>query len=171
MSILPSSGKFCRAAGGSQSSVRSTKTLQGKFLLPKSLGNSLSHPGGSVLPVLLLVGFSEPGLDEHPVMIIPCHCEQPAGNSWISFLGRSFPATQQHRALPLPWKSTGGPENSRNGLLSHSSPFPGGPGVLLVAERPRSSGCFPCALRNIPRAPAENQSWSFLCLAESSSPV
>lgn len=33
-----------------------------------------------MLPVLLLMDFSDPGLDKHPAMTIPCRSQQPAVN-------------------------------------------------------------------------------------------
>lgn len=94
--------------------TRFTKPLKGKFQLLRSPGRSLSHPGGSVLlPGLLLVDFPEPGLDKHPVIIIPCHSQQLAGNHLDLIPQQILPGPQQHKALPLPWQRTGGPKISR----------------------------------------------------------
>lgn len=131
MYILSSSGKFCCAAGGSQSSgsacITFTKPLKGKFLLPRSLGTSLSHPGGSVLPVLLLVDFSEPGLVKHPVMIIPCHSQQLAVNHMDLIPEQILPGhllTQS--SAPVPGRGQEAPRAAEKLFLVPFSPVSSG---------------------------------------------
>lgn len=151
--------------------TRFTKPLKGKFQLPKSLGRSLSHPGGSVLPVLLLGGFSEPGLDKHPVMIIPCHSQLLTKNHLDLIPEQILPGHSATQSS-APARGQEPQEQQRNGSLYQSpSPFPVGPGVLLWAKRPRSFGCFPCAPGNLDRAPAGNPSWGFCVLQSPPAPA